>query len=278
MKRSTLRDHDSVALRKLSRAEENRVYRSREHIDWRLRWIEELLESPRIPRPLDAWTLRGLRWVQHERGLPLTPAPRQLQLLQPSDDLTVTKAFGLQRSGPLPPAYLEARLLAGASREQAAELCGLTLATVEAYEELFFGFRDHLHAKDWMHIHAIRFPEPGMTSQEGAAAVLRRLAYWGGPVVAEEMIRVLLQLGDFTVTPEWIEIDNPADPIAARVQNILGMELTPNTPEFVMRLFQIQAHAQQLQRQRGVPPTNAEQAEDCLQAVQETKSATRQVG
>ena len=87
MKRPTLRDLDSAALRKLPRAEWYRVYNSWERIDWRLGWIERLLESSRIPRWLDAWTLRGLRWLQLERGLPLTPAPRQLQLPQPSDDL-----------------------------------------------------------------------------------------------------------------------------------------------------------------------------------------------
>jgi hypothetical protein len=89
------------------------------------------------------------------------------------------------RSADAPRWEVEARILAGQDDATIAARCCLSPEAVRFYHDAFYDVRPKLRARDWITIRAID-PE----GQGGLPAVLRKLAYHGGPFVVEVVLAV----------------------------------------------------------------------------------------
>jgi hypothetical protein len=102
---------------------------------------------------------------------------------------------------------LKARLLTDEPLAKIAERMTLPLATVEAFEALFFNVRGHLHARAWI---ATQVIGPGLWvgfEKAELGKVWMTLAYQGGPCVLEVVMAVTLD----RELPPWLLADCKGD-------------------------------------------------------------------
>lgn len=84
---------------------------------------------------------------------------------------------------------VEARILAGQSNEEIANLCALTPEAVEYYEQTFFNVRDRLHLEDYITANVI-----GSVFQSGLATfnpelLVKYFGYFAGPIMLNAVLR-----------------------------------------------------------------------------------------
>jgi hypothetical protein len=102
----------------------------------------------------------------------------------------ISQAFEIAMTGDYPCTRLQARLLTGEPLVETATHVDLPLATVEAYENLFFSVRDRLRARDFIVRRALGWVPGSDPSEE---AITRAFAYFGGPVVLDLILEVFGQ-------------------------------------------------------------------------------------
>lgn len=138
----------------------------------------------------DEATERTLKYVR-ERARCATDRHRQ-RLARHHPELD--PAFHLWLHGGDERTILEARLLAGQSADEIGLACALPAETVRAFEETFFDVPDRLAARSWVQLAVLGSPDVTKPPVEQVYAFVRRLAYYGGPLVLDLVLGVLQPL------------------------------------------------------------------------------------
>jgi hypothetical protein len=171
--------------------------------DWRNNRVLEMVSQLGLPGRLkktDDYYIRNYRKFMLLYNSRLTDSQKEL-LFRREPSLYYAHDLWLKRETiPGPSHVIEARLLAGQSYEEIAELWGTMPKTIEWYEKLFFDVKDHLHKRDWITTQILipkleyyygpeEFSPLGNTNQGNSRSVsrpfldasLKFFGYFGGP-------------------------------------------------------------------------------------------------
>ena len=154
-------------------------------LDWRWRRARELLAKNRYfsPKRDDLLTGRALRYLRaRDRCLSDKSISR---LAREFPD--IVEACAIKRNRPLA-LEIEARLLAGQTPSEIAELTDATTLGVTAYEELFYSVLDRLDCEDYIATYVIPRNDLFSMFDGGFGISLRRFAYLGGPEILDVML------------------------------------------------------------------------------------------
>ena len=149
-------------------------------LDWRWQAAREVVPERREAGTNDA-SLETLALFQRALNRAHSAAARR----RVARDWPELSAAHRLRSADAPRWEVEARILAGQDDATIAARCGLTSGAVRLYHDAFFDVRPKLRARDWITFRAID-PE----GQGGLPAVVRKLAYHGGPFVMDVVLAV----------------------------------------------------------------------------------------
>lgn len=166
---------------------------------WRWEHAQQLLKRPCAERceSGDPWVNRALRHLSAD-----TSTPYASRSPLPQFDPSIRQAHevyddNVNVKGPW---FLEALLMTGEPLPLVAERCGLPIATVEAYGELFFDVRSRLHATDWLLIHAVRSAPFNNFAGADAGCLWRYFAWAGGIDILDA---IMAATGD-APWPAWV--------------------------------------------------------------------------
>jgi hypothetical protein len=158
----------------------------------------------------------------------------------------VAAAVAIYEGEPTARQIIEARLLAGEPIEVVARRCGVPVAAVEVYEQLFFNVTDRLENTSYILFCAI-----GPATYEGFAgddsgALLKWFAFMGGPKVLDFL------LGESYTSCDPLPTEGHAIPPneaarAARLRRIaLAAKVLPVNESTAVRLVRLYAFQQEL--------------------------------
>src|SRR5262245_46423013 len=124
---------------------------------WRWERAQALVRQGRYvsPRRDDAPTGRAVRYLRQLRRCRQGTQLRKLAVTYHD----IHAARQLHERGGTAVVAVQARLLARQSFEEVARRTSVTVEAVKTYEALFFNVTDHLDAKDWVVVQAIRWWE-----------------------------------------------------------------------------------------------------------------------
>ena len=133
------------------------------------------------------------------------------------------------------------------------------MAAIEHYEKLFFDVKDHLAARDWIVLHALRWQATSPAGQIDLGAVWRAFGYFGGPVVLEALSAATLHepLPDWTRRP-WGEPAVMRD-IRLRLASLLAVAITTaQSDREMLELVRLSRQRYRLERRLGGAPPGSE--------------------
>jgi len=105
-------------------------------------------------------------------------------------------ALRLHKNGGLDRWEVEARLLARQSSQEIGRLTDLPIATVDAFESLFFNVRDRFDARCFILKAAIGHIGQVGHIKDDRAVFLRSIGYFGGPIVLDTVLKHLGAIAD----------------------------------------------------------------------------------
>ncbi len=193
----------------------------------------------------DPWVMRAWRYLRALRraGAPelITPARR---------DPALIAALAL-RSGaePFRRLAVEATLLAGLTDAEIASRTGLSEEVIAAFEALFFDVRARLEATD--HI-VFMVVGPGLYdgSALDPALVIKHLAYFGGPLVADALLALVAGPDPYPADqPDHTAIDPE---FARRCALLLALRTVPLDERGLPKLLRLYARMRELDRRADV--------------------------
>lgn len=222
------------------------VFRSPRWRWLRATWLNEH-DRPADSRIDDDWVERAGRAQMSHEPKDHREAPRK----RAKADWAVQEALNLFRSEePYLRWKVEALLLTREPLGEVAKHADLSVEVVEAFHQLFFDVRPHLHAGDWIMLRAIGCGPWNNFNGELPGALWKYAAYTGGVRILEAVIALTLDLP----FPDWLR--ESARPDAAyqearlRLLGKLTLNLmTAQSQEEVDRIVQARARIDRLDRQ-----------------------------
>jgi hypothetical protein len=187
----------------------------------------------------DPWVLRAWRYLRAVRraGTPerLPPARR---------DPALVAALALRSDvEPLRRLAVEATLLAGMSDSAIARRTGLADEVIAAYEALFFDVRARLEATDHL-VFLVVGPSLYDGSALDPARVIKHLAYFGGPLVADALLALVAGSEPYPAHPLDLPAIDPA--LACRLKLLLTLRTAPLDGRKLPVLIRLAARMQEL--------------------------------
>lgn len=208
-------------------------------VSWRWERAQQLLAAGHrwTGRRDDAWTRQALNYLRAQQNAFWQPdgwLTRQFPVIDAAQLLHLDDQRRLET---------QARLLASQSASEIAERTALPAAVVDAYEALFFQVADRLGAQDWVIWHAIGHRD------ESQAILLRRLAYFGGPLVLDTVLPYLVGDRDpFAGTPDLTTLEGRI------VQSLRFLLLVESLPRGAARPLQAaRMHTEMLAQRAKLP-------------------------
>lgn len=190
-------------------------------VDWRWRRAEWLLrEGKRLSRAKDdAATLQAVRYLQLAARGRCTEANDARQF----PDLH--SAFLVRRLGGALELELQARVLARQSRDEITQRTGVPAEVIDNYLTTFFDVEDYLAATDWILKQAIWRGHSSGSVRQAAAVVLKRIAYFDGPIILDEVMPYLIGGKDLWADPP--DLSTEAGREDQRTRQLVALELLP---------------------------------------------------
>jgi hypothetical protein len=218
-------------------------------VDWRwqlaLLWLRRGGKLPRKPDKATRTTIRFLRrfhacedeldYLKLEYCMPVTCAA--YDIFDSGSDSLRTE--------------LQARLLSGDTIPVIAEKMSLPANVVRAYHAIFFHVQDRLNWKSWISRMAIGHRIPPGLQPSSCQMILRSYAYWGGPLVLDEVLDDYKQIPR-PEKPSEVEQFFEADIRATLLRRIaIGLRTLPlDDPKTVFKLARLWMRLMQLDARR----------------------------
>jgi hypothetical protein len=162
-------------------------------------------------------------------------------------DLDLAAAHQLYVSDGPAALLLEVRLLMGQDSADIARLMGMPASVVDLYETVFFQCRDRLHARDWVVCCALGMPPSGASIDPEKAAVLKRFAFFGGPLVLDAVQPYLLDGKDLFEPP--LDLSTLDGRREQGIRLAVAVHLLPNDAATQWKLQKIMVLVQERDRQ-----------------------------
>jgi len=145
----------------------------------------------------DAWVTRAMRHLSADKS-----AHYESRCKKPQFDPAIHQADLLSRdaANPKPRWFLEALLLTNEPIAEIAKRTDLSIATLAAYEQLFFDVRSRPRARDWILSQAVRCAPWRNFAGADTGCIWRYCARFGGIDVLDV---VMAATGD-AVWPDWL--------------------------------------------------------------------------
>jgi len=130
---------------------------------------------------------------------------------------------------------VEARILARQTSPEIARLTGVPVGVVDSYEAIFFHVQDRLNARDWILVQAI---EKGANDQTEprAGAILKRFAFYGGPLVLNAVAPYLVGGKDLFAP---LDLSTAEGRREQAIRLAVATEMLPNDAETNAKLVKI---------------------------------------
>jgi hypothetical protein len=143
---------------------------------------------------------------------------------------------------------LEARLLMGQDSVEIERHTAVPTAIVDVYEAVFFNCRDRLHARDWVVCNALGTPPSAGSIGQDKGAVLKRFAFFGGPLVLDAVQPYLLDGKDlFDPLLDLSTIEGRREQV---IRLAVAVHLLPDDAATQWKLQKIMLLVQERERQR----------------------------
>lgn len=140
-----------------------------------------------------------------------------------SKEINLVRGALAIQEGPAERRWLaEAAILASETPEQVAARCDAPVATIEAFEALFFDVRPWLGYRDWITARVFDGLRPERLREGYPGSVAKLFAYRGGPLVLDA-VHAVVSGGPF---PAWCEHNAASDDAQLRVSVELAMRMT----------------------------------------------------
>jgi hypothetical protein len=163
-------------------------------------------------------------------------------------DPDLTAAHQLyERSGPTG-LLVEARLLMGQDSAEIERQTAVPNSVVDVYEAVFFNCRDRLHARDWVVCCALDTPPSAAWVGPDKAAVLKRFAFFGGPLIFEAVRPYLLDGKDLFEPP--LDLATPEGRCEQIIRLAVAVHLLPNDAATQWKLQKVMLLVQERERER----------------------------
>ena len=157
---------------------------------------------------------------------------------------------------------LEAMIVASMKDGEIGKRLNCLPATVDWYEKLFFNVRDRLNAHVWIAKiirgprHVPRLDTDGSLTAAGRAAAIKRLAYLGGPLILDSVIRSLsprLACGSDSNTSAWFD-----ESFVARIKSLATIAVANIDELDPMKLFRLHVNLANDERESQSPTADVE--------------------
>jgi hypothetical protein len=143
---------------------------------------------------------------------------------------------------------LEARLLMGQDSVEIERLMGVPASVVDLYEAVFFQCCDRLRARDWVVCCALDMPPSAASIGPDKAAVLKRFAFFGGPLVLDAVRPYLVDGKDLFDPPlDLSTIEGRREQI---IRLAVAVHLLPDNAASQWKLQRVMLLVQERERQR----------------------------
>jgi hypothetical protein len=207
------------------------------HPLWRWQRALAIVQSDRTQSHTDRRIKGAIEFLKAEQAS--APLPRRLK--------SIAQAVQLWRGRPEQRWTVESYLLTLPMAEVARRCC-LPLATVAAFEALFFCVTDRLIHRDWIEVKAIHRREPD-GSLNGLAVACRAFGYHAGLRAAEIVLAVVTH----SPLPAWVFPPNDPQPgvTEGRLRAICRLTILAmqaRTPDQLLRTIRL---ADELEREYG---------------------------
>lgn len=147
----------------------------------------------------------------------------------------IDQAEQLSRAPMLVRAIVEARILSQQASVEIASACQLPVATVDAFERLFFSVRGRLQARTWVHLAALRPMSCDVTPTEQVTGFVREMGYRGGPVVLEATLR---SLGELLREDSASGQSHSEDSLTRRIRRLFLARTAPMSAPLALRMVE----------------------------------------
>jgi hypothetical protein len=142
---------------------------------------------------------------------------------------------------------LEARLLMGQDSVEIERHTAVPTSVADVYEAVFFNCRDRLHARDWVVCCALGAPPSGAWLGPDKAAVLKRFAFFGGPLIFDAVRPYLLDGNDLFEPP--LDLATPDCRREQIIRLAVAVHLLPNDAASQWKLQKVMLLVQERDRQ-----------------------------
>ena len=162
-------------------------------------------------------------------------------------------------------AEIEARILAGQTDDEIAELVGVMPMVVELFAGIFYDVRDRLQAPDWISASAVSRAGNacwGVTLADDIWRLWRAAGYYGGPGLLNTVIAAVQTPEDLTVGLGECDLQTAEGRLAARARLAAAGELLPWSTKLADELVRMGRLVTQFERadQRNAARFRAEMA------------------
>src|SRR5262249_22927778 len=141
-----------------------------------------------------------------------------------------------ERGGALP-LELQARILAAQPRDEITRRTGVSRDVIDAYQATVFHVEDRLTARDWVLLEAIHQGHPTVGVDAGAAVILKRCAFFAGPVVLDAVIPYLIGGRDLWADPP--DLSTPEGRLDQKTRLFVALEMLPQDAKTGWKLMKI---------------------------------------
>jgi hypothetical protein len=184
-------------------------------------------------------TLRYLRQLSRPHQYDLARAVKR--------DPDLAGAHRLYESDGAEGVLIEARLLMGQDSAEIERLMGVPASVVDLYEAVFFQCHDRLQARDWVVCCALGTPPSGASIGPDKGALLKRFAFFGGPLVLDAVQPYLLGGKDLFEPP--LDLATPEGRREQIVRLAVAVHLLPHDAATQWKLQKIMLLVQERDRQ-----------------------------
>jgi hypothetical protein len=240
-------------------------YLQTQYIDWTWRRANHLRQANKVPQPRveGRWVTETWRYLSSVESS--TGADRRgisaLRRRVFAQTIDLHEARGLERD------ILEARLLSGQSHEEISDRSSFPRDAVEAYEHIFFSFRQFQSSRYWMTNHAVKMPSRASSTPVGT--VLRKYGYLSGPVALEMLIDVVSRTDGRSLCDDLPDISTSAGLAELSIRRLLALELLPSDARSAKAFSELHTDALESDRFPEIPEFGTLSLTDLLKVLPE---------